>query len=122
MERAGGQGMEKREFARQLRSEQTDVECKLWHALRGRRFHGYKFRRQQPVGPYIVDFISFEAGLIVELDGEQHGLPQNRAADRVRTERLEADGFRVLRFWNHALNEDFESVLNGIALALGLKI
>ena len=112
----------KHDFARQLRRDQTDVERKLWYALRGRRFHGFKFRRQQPVGPYVVDFVCFESKLIVELDGGQHGLPENQAADLARTKRLEADGFRILRFWNHELNENFDGVLDGIALAMGLPI
>ena len=63
----------KHDFARRLRRDQTDVERKLWFALRDRRLHGFKFRRQQPVGSYIVDFICFEAKLIIELDGGQHG-------------------------------------------------
>ena len=62
----------KHDFARRLRRDQTDVERKLWYALRDRRHHGFKFRRQQPVGPYVVDFVCFEAKLVVELDGGQH--------------------------------------------------
>jgi very-short-patch-repair endonuclease len=58
----------KHDFARKLRRDQTVVERKLWFALRGRRFHGFKFRRQQPIGPYVVDFVSFESRLIIELD------------------------------------------------------
>jgi len=112
----------KHEFARQLRREQTDVERKLWFALRDRRFYKLKFRRQQPIGPYVVDFVSFEAKLVIELDGGQHGLVPNEAADRLRTQRLEADGFRVIRFWNNELIENFEGVLDTIALALGLPI
>ncbi|HJT44168.1 MAG TPA: DUF559 domain-containing protein [Rhizomicrobium sp.] len=110
----------KHDLARKLRREQTGVERKLWLALRGRRFHKFKFRRQQPVGPYIADFVCFEAGLIVELDGDQHGSMQGQVYDAVRTERLAADGFRVLRFPNHELNKNFDGVLTGIAVALGL--
>jgi len=110
----------KHEFARQLRREQTDVERKLWFALRDRRFHSFKFRRQQPIGPYIADFVCFEAKLVIELDGDQHGLAANEAYDRVRTERLEGDGFRVIRFWNNQLIENLDGVLGEIALALGL--
>ncbi|MGC9954639.1 MAG: endonuclease domain-containing protein [Rhizomicrobium sp.] len=112
----------KHDFARQLRRDQTDVERKLWFALRDRRFHGFKFRRQQPIGPYVADFICFEAKLVIELDGGQHGLAENEAADRARTKRLEADGFRVLRFWNNELNDNFDGVLDSISLALGLPI
>lgn len=109
-------------FARQLRRDQSDVERKLWFALRGRRFYKLKFRRQQPIGPYVVDFVSFEAKLVIELDGGQHGLPANEAADRERTKRLEADGFRVIRFWNNELIENFDGVLDAVALTLGLPI
>jgi Uncharacterized protein conserved in bacteria len=108
----------KHAFARTLRREQTDVERKLWYALRGRRLGGFKFRRQQPIGPYIADFVCFEAKLIVELDGEQHGEAAHTVYDRVRTERLKADGFRVLRFWNGELIENFDGVLEGIERAL----
>ena len=112
----------KHEFARKLRREQTDVERKLWKALRGRRFHGYKFRRQQPIGDYIVDFVCFEAKFVVELDGGQHAVEQNVEADQRRTKILESDGFRVKRFWNIELVENFDGVLDGICLALGLPI
>lgn len=104
----------KHDFARTLRREQTDVERKLWYALRNRRFVGFKFRRQQPIGPYIADFVCFEEKLIVELDGSQHGIPENETADRKRAAYLERDGFRVIRYWNHELNENFEGVLEGI--------
>ena len=62
-----------RTFARKLRRDQTDVERKLWSALRNRRFHEFKFRRQQPIGPYVVDFVCFRRNLVIELDGSQHG-------------------------------------------------
>ncbi len=112
----------KHAFARQLRRDQTGVERKLWYALRDRRFHKLKFRRQQPIGPYVVDFVSFEAKLVIELDGGQHGLPPNEAVDRERTKRLETDGFKVIRFWNNELIENFEGVLDAVALTLGLPI
>ena len=104
----------KQEFARRLRHDQTDVERKLWYALRGRRFGGFKFRRQQPIGPYSADFVCFDRKLIVELDGDQHGLDQNAAADAARTARFERDGFRVKRYWNHELNDNFDGVLDDI--------
>ena len=112
----------KHAFARHLRREQTDVERKLWYALRDRRFHGFKFRRQQPIGPYVVDFVCFEAKLVIELDGAQHGQSEIEAYDRARTERLAADGFRVLRVWNNEMIENFDGVLDTIAQALGLVI
>jgi very-short-patch-repair endonuclease len=110
----------KHDLVRKLRREQTAVERKLWLALRGWRFHKFKFRRQQPIGPYIADFVCFEASLIIELDGDQHGSVRVLAYDAARTERLSTDGFRVLRFPNHELNGNFDGVLTGVAIALGL--
>lgn len=106
------------DFARKLRREQTDAERKLWHALRDRRFAGYKFRRQQPIGPYIADFVCFAVKLVIELDGSQHGITENAAADRVRTDFLQSEGFNVLRFWNHEMNDNFEGVMETIWRAL----
>jgi very-short-patch-repair endonuclease len=110
----------KHAFARRLRREQTDAECKLWQALRGWRFHGFKFRRQQPIGPYIADFVCFEGKLIIELDGDQHGSKTGLAYDLARSRRLDRDGFRIMRLPNHELHANFDGVLDGIALALGL--
>jgi very-short-patch-repair endonuclease len=110
----------KHDLAKKLRREQTGVERKLWLTLRGRRFHNFKFRRQQPIGPYVADFVCFETSLIVELDGDQHGSSQGLAYDTTRTKRLAADGFRVLRFPNHELKSNFDGVLTAIAMALGL--
>ncbi|HEX3756391.1 MAG TPA: DUF559 domain-containing protein [Rhizomicrobium sp.] len=110
----------KHDFARRLRRAQTDVERKLWFALRGRRFHGAKFRRQQPVGAYIVDFVSFDAKLVVELDGDQHGSEEGLAYDAKRTRALAHDGFQVLRFPNHEVNQNFDGVLEAVARALGI--
>ena len=104
----------KHEFAKKLRREQTNVERKLWQALRARQFGGLKFRRQQPIGAYIVDFVCFEARLVVELDGDQHGSEQGIVQDRSRTQALEHDGFQVVRFPNHQVSADLESVLDAI--------
>ena len=104
----------KHAFARKLRREQTEVERKLWWALRNRQFAGFKFRRQQPIGPYIADFACFEAGLVIELDGAQHVSRQNEAYDHMRTEFLQREGFQVLRFPNHEINSNFETVLDAI--------
>ena len=112
----------KHEFARELRRNQTDVERKLWYALRDRRFGRFKFRRQQPIGPYIVDFVCFEAKLVIEVDGSQHSAAENTVADERRTEFLKNDGFRVKRFWNHELIENFDGVLDGICIELGIPI
>jgi adenine-specific DNA-methyltransferase len=106
----------KHDFAKKLRREQTDVERKLWLALRNRRFQGCKFRRQQPIGPYIVDFVCFESRLVVELDGSQHSSDEAVAYDQARTRHLEGDGFQVMRFFNHELNTNFDGVLEAIEL------
>ena len=82
----------------------------LWLALRN-RFLNVKFRRQCPIGGYIVDFVCFEARLIIELDGSQHAEETARAYDTVRSEFLEAGGFKVIRFWNNEVRENLEGVL-----------
>ena len=84
-------------FAKTLRRNQTEVERRMWSVLRDRRFDGVKFRRQVPIGPYIADFDSFEARLVVELDGSQHAESKR---DALRDKWLIDDGYRVLRFWN----------------------
>jgi adenine-specific DNA-methyltransferase len=76
---------------------------------------GVKFRRQHPVGSFIVDFISLEAKLVVEIDGGQHDRDADRLADARRTQYLEECGFRVLRFWNNEVLSDTDSVLARIA-------
>ena len=77
---------------------QTDAEWRLWEALRAKRFAGYKFKRQQPIGAYIVDFVCFARRLVVEVDGSQH---MDSPSDRKRDLWLTAEGFRVLRFLGH---------------------
>lgn len=104
----------KHDFARKLRREQTDCERKLWSALRDRQFDGFKFRRQQPIGPYIADFVCFETKLVIELDGDQHGSNQAIAYDQTRTLFLQAEGFRVLRFPNFEVISNFALVLDTI--------
>jgi very-short-patch-repair endonuclease len=96
------------------------VERKLWYALRDRGFGGFKFRRQQPIGPYIADFVCFEARLVIELDGSQHGASENMFGDERRAKFLNGEGFRVKRFWNSELTEDFEAVLCAISHELGI--
>jgi len=106
------------ELARALRRNQTDAERKLWRLLRRRDNIGYRFRRQHPLGPYIVDFACLEANLIVELDGGQHAEPALQARDLQRDAWLEARGYRVLRFWNADIYESIDGVLTRIRLAL----
>ncbi|MGH8127727.1 MAG: endonuclease domain-containing protein [Gammaproteobacteria bacterium] len=83
--------------ARRLRKETTDAERRLWYCLRAGRLGGFKFRRQHPHPPYVLDFYCEAAKLVVELDGSQH----NETVDAVRTNRLERAGMKVLRFWDN---------------------
>ncbi len=101
---------------REMRHESTDAEAKFWRAVRGRRFGGYKFKRQYPVGYYIVDFVCLEQRLIVELDGGQHAL--NREYDTERTGYLEGEGYRVIRYWNDVFLKDTDDVLNDVLRVL----
>ncbi|MFI5457696.1 MAG: DUF559 domain-containing protein, partial [Isosphaerales bacterium] len=94
----------------------TDAERRLWSRLRGEQFGGFKFRRQAPIGQFIVDFVCFERKIIVELDGSQHLLRVEE--DEQRTKWLDSQGFRVLRFWNHEVFEDLDPILEAIWLAL----
>ena len=101
-----------RDRARQLRKNMTDAERHLWSYLRRRQIAETKFRRQACIGRYIVDFVCFEKKLVIELDGGQH--TEQVEHDEQRTGWLTSQGFRVLRFWNHEVFEDLESVLEVI--------
>lgn len=105
------------EFVRRLRRQPTDAERLLWSKLRARRLLGLKFCRQVPLGPYVADFVCFERRLVVELDGGQHAEGPQRARDERRTRWLEAQGFRVLRFWDHEVLRETEGVLEQILRA-----
>ena len=94
---------------KQLRMDMTPEEMRLWYLLRGRRFFGYKFRRQMPIGPYIVDFACYKAKLIIELDGGQH--QDKEAYDSGRSDFLKANGWEVVRFWNNEFRANEEGVL-----------
>ena len=89
----------------------------MWSALRNRQMSGKRFRRQMPIGPYIVDFVCLENKLIIEVDGGQH--TQNADYDAERTAWLEAEGFRVIRFWNNQVLEEKEAVREAILDAMG---
>lgn len=102
--------------AKKLRREQTQEEKRLWYLLRSRRFSLYKFRRQHPVGNYILDFACCEARLAVELDGGQHD--ERRDYDRRRTAWLRENGWMVIRFWNNELWQNEEAVLEEILVNL----
>jgi len=99
-----------------LRRDQTDAERRLWSYLRLGQLDGFKFRRQFPIGDFIVDFCCRERKLIVEVDGGQHDL--ERAKDLKREQLLGAQGYRVLRFWNNEVLNGTESVLGKIREAL----
>jgi very-short-patch-repair endonuclease len=94
--------------ARQLRRKMTDAERLLWSVLRNRRFAHFKFRRQVPIGSFIVDFVCFDRRLILELDGGQHKRQAQYDAERTRW--LEEQGFRVVRIWNHEFFQDRDAV------------
>ena len=98
--------------AKRLRRDQTDAERKLWMHLRSRQMNGFKFRRQQPIGRYIVDFFCPESKLVVELDGGHH--TGQVEADMQRTDFLAKAGYRVLRFWDNEVLTDTEAVLQKI--------
>lgn len=104
------------DFARQLRRALTPEEQRLWYLLRSRRFAHYKFRRQHPVGHYILDFACCEARLVIELDGGQHDEQQDY--DRYRTEWLTQRGWQVLRFWNNEVWMNEAGVLESILKVL----
>jgi very-short-patch-repair endonuclease len=104
-----------REQAKRLRHDMTEAETKLWHALRGRRFEGNKFRRQVAIGNFIVDFVCYGQRLIVELDGSQHEGSQH---DKQRDAWLESQGFRVLRIWNNYVLQNMDGALAMISDAL----
>lgn len=97
-------------LARNLRKNSTNQESALWQILRNRKFYGYKFKRQHPIGKYIVDFICEEKRIIIELDGSQHNEPQNIKKDNNRTEFLMLEGYRVVRIWNNDIDNNLEGV------------
>ena len=103
-------------LARKLRKSMTDAERKLWRGLRLRQMHDHKFRRQFPLGPYIVDFVCLEARLIVEVDGGQHADEKN--GDAQRDAWLTSQNFRVLRYWNNQVLKELDAVLEDIARVL----
>ena len=100
--------------SKNLRTNLTDAEQKIWRHIRQRQLNNLKFRRQQIIGNYIVDFICFEKKLIIEIDGGQH-TDEN---DRKRTNFLEKEGYKILRFWNNDVLNNIEGVLEKIFIDL----
>ena len=106
--------------AKGLRTNQTEAEQRLWYHLRAHRFMGMKFKRQKPMGGYIVDFVCMERRLIIELDGGQHQTEQ-AAYDQQRDAWLRGEGYTVLRFWNNDVMQQLDGVLEQIRNVLALS-
>jgi very-short-patch-repair endonuclease len=104
--------------ARTLRASQTSAEAKLWQALRNRRLARWKFRRQHPIDRYVVDFVTLDGKLIVEVDGVTHAEPSEVAKDKARSDVLEACGFLVVRFSNTDVYDNLKGVLEMIESTL----
>jgi very-short-patch-repair endonuclease len=96
----------------------TPQEVKLWVKLRELKALGFHFRRQAPIGRFIVDFVSFGSRLIVEADGGQHGMQESAQSDSARDEFLRSRGFRVLRFWNSEIDANLDGVMESVLSAL----
>ena len=107
-----------RRRAQSMRRDFTDAERILWSRLKGRQLRGHQFRAQHPVDPYILDFACVRLKLAVELDGATHGSPDALAYDARRLAFLEAQGWRVLRFWNADVYENLHDVIENILLHL----
>jgi very-short-patch-repair endonuclease len=108
--------MNKTARARALRRNPTDAERSLWKHLRKLQISGHRFRRQHPLGRYVVDFICLERRLVVELDGGPHAL--KTSYDTQRDKWLRSEGFRVLRIWNNEVFANIEGVKTAIWMAL----
>ena len=111
-----------REHARALRRQFTPAEELLWARLRGRRFQDFKFVRQAPVGPYIVDFLCRRALLVVEVDGATHSTDEEISHDERRTAFLASEGYRVLRVGNFDVRDNLEGVEETILAALERRL
>ncbi len=105
-------------LARDLRRNATNAERRLWRGLRQKEVGGFRFRRQAPLDGFIVDFVAFDAKLVVEVDGATHSTEEERARDAARSATLEAMGFAVLRFPNDEVFHNLEGVLEMIRLRL----
>jgi very-short-patch-repair endonuclease len=105
-----------RQLAKSLRKQMTDAERRLWYRLRAHRFEGLKFKRQVPIGKYIVDFANLRAKVVIEIDGGQHA---ESKTDRVRDQFLSSQGFRVVRFWNNGVLQSTDEILDAISAAIG---
>jgi len=109
-----------KDFAKELRRNQTAAEKKLWSGLRNKRLGGYRFRRQHPIDNFIVDFACLKAKFIIELDGPTHESDEQQAYDAKRTDFLNSKGWTVVRYANDAVFDNLADVLDDIALQLNL--
>jgi len=107
--------------AKQLRRPLTPQEAKLWQHLKTKQFYGLKFRRQHPIQRFILDFYCHEKQLVIEIDGGGHAEPAQQRYDQSRTEWLEQQGLRVIRFTNRDVDHNLEGVLLEIARQCGLE-
>jgi very-short-patch-repair endonuclease len=108
--------MDTGEIARRLRRDMTEAEKVMWRILRARQLAGYKFRRQEPIGRYVVDFVCFSPRIVIEIDGGQHN--EVTSYEERRSRFLEREGFMVLRFWNNEVLENREGVCERIVVAI----
>jgi len=104
-----------RQFAKSLRANQTDAEAVLWQEIKAKRLGGFKFKRQVPLDGYILDFVCFEARLIIELDGHQHAFSTR---DRIRDAHFHNAGFYILRFWNDEIIRNLTGACQDILVRL----
>ncbi len=98
-----------------LRKNSTIQERRLWNLLKNRQFHNLRFKRQVPIGNYIVDFLCLEKHLVIEIDGGQHNEPENIEYDKCRTQFLESNGYKVIRFWNNDIFKNIDGVMEEIS-------
>ena len=110
------------ENARKLRKNMTPQERKIWSIIKNRQFYGYRFRRQFPIGKYIVDFVCRETKIIIEIDGGQHNEPKDILYDKERTEYLNKSGYTVLRFWNNEIDNNISGVYERLKEIFGINV
>ncbi|MEN8253296.1 MAG: endonuclease domain-containing protein [Patescibacteria group bacterium] len=109
------------ELARKLRKKLTPEERKLWNKIKNRQLLEYKFRRQQPIGPYVLDFYCADKKLAIELDGGHHNDEETKEYDKERSEFIENQGIKVIRFWNQEVNKNINLVIDQIVKAGNLR-
>ena len=107
--------------ARELRKNMTSQERKLWNIIKNRQFYGHRFRRQFPIGNYIVDFVCREAKIIIELDGGHHNQPEDIIYDKARSAFLVDEGYQVVRFWNNDIDKNLIGVYEEMKKLFGVE-